>query len=335
VNVKLSDYGISRFATPYGFSQPEGTPGYRAPEVINGEVYGLSADVYSLGIVLYGIVTNGRHPFENSCFRDEFRRGYAEGCPDWPHLELIINRCLIRREPNKRPAASEVLAALCRPEFLCLRAWIQVSARHGVDCMIARSPGLNRPKLGSGSGGGGSVGGSNGVDIVCACSGINSIEMVHTKLYSDSVSSLTIRGRRALSMALIGGMAIVGTVWGQVHLYDFAHNKICLAINNLMPDAVVSITEFSPNEKYRLILFGLANGEIAILHRDKLLKPTKNNKLLVAKGSKLFSLSLRRNSTEPIKASSMQQQQPAESRETSGDAVLGRWNWEMLRQFNT
>ncbi|PAA77610.1 hypothetical protein BOX15_Mlig015348g2 [Macrostomum lignano] len=368
VNVKLSDYGISRFATPYGFSQPEGTPGYRAPEVINGEVYGLSADVYSLGIVLYGIVTNGRHPFENSCFRDEFDEAtlkatsidplFKKGCPDWPHLELIINRCLIRREPNKRPAASEVLAALCRPEFLCLRAWIQVSARHGVDCMVARSPGLNRPKLGSGSGGGGSVGGSNGVDIVCACSGINSIEMVHTKLYSDSVSSLTIRGRRALSMALIGGMAIVGTVWGQVHLYDFAHNKICLAINNLMPDAVVSITEFSPNEKYRLVLFGLANGEIAILHRDKLLKfkeatpvaflspdnerapihrlqPTKNNKLLVAKGSKLFSLSLRRNSTEPIKASSMQQQQPAESRETSGDAVLGRWNWKMLRKFNT
>ena len=35
-NVKISDYGISKFATPYGLKAMEGTPGYRAPEVIRG-----------------------------------------------------------------------------------------------------------------------------------------------------------------------------------------------------------------------------------------------------------------------------------------------------------
>jgi len=33
VNVKLSDYGISCFATPQGVSGDEGTPGYQAPEI--------------------------------------------------------------------------------------------------------------------------------------------------------------------------------------------------------------------------------------------------------------------------------------------------------------
>ena len=34
VNVKLADYGISRFANPGGVKGVEGTPGYQAPETI-------------------------------------------------------------------------------------------------------------------------------------------------------------------------------------------------------------------------------------------------------------------------------------------------------------
>ena len=39
VNAKISDYGISRFSTPDGLMAQEGTPAYRAPEVIRGETY--------------------------------------------------------------------------------------------------------------------------------------------------------------------------------------------------------------------------------------------------------------------------------------------------------
>lgn len=39
INVKLSDYGISTFATPAGCVGIEGTPGFQAPEVRAGMVY--------------------------------------------------------------------------------------------------------------------------------------------------------------------------------------------------------------------------------------------------------------------------------------------------------
>ena len=39
VNVKLSDYGISCFATPQGVLGEGGTPGFQAPEVKTGVPY--------------------------------------------------------------------------------------------------------------------------------------------------------------------------------------------------------------------------------------------------------------------------------------------------------
>ena len=39
VNVKLSDYGISTFATPQGVLGEGGTPGFQAPEVKSGAAY--------------------------------------------------------------------------------------------------------------------------------------------------------------------------------------------------------------------------------------------------------------------------------------------------------
>lgn len=39
VNVKLSDYGISRFCSSGGTVGLVGTPGYQAPEIIEGQSY--------------------------------------------------------------------------------------------------------------------------------------------------------------------------------------------------------------------------------------------------------------------------------------------------------
>ncbi|CAF95957.1 unnamed protein product, partial [Tetraodon nigroviridis] len=61
VNVKLSDYGISRHSFHEGVLGVEGTPGYQAPEVRPGIVYDEKVDMFSYGMVLYELLT-GRRP---------------------------------------------------------------------------------------------------------------------------------------------------------------------------------------------------------------------------------------------------------------------------------
>uniref|UniRef100_A0A1I8FP98 PK_Tyr_Ser-Thr domain-containing protein n=1 Tax=Macrostomum lignano TaxID=282301 RepID=A0A1I8FP98_9PLAT len=278
VNVKLSDYGISRFATPYGFSQPEGNPRLPPPpKSSTGRSTDSPQTSTRWGLYYTASSLTAGTLLKTPASETTSIRYLKKGCPDWPHLELIINRCLIRREPNKRPAASEVLAALCRPEFLCLRAWIQVSARHGVDCMIARSPGFEPTKARQWKRRRGSVGAATASTLFALVAESTPSRWCTLSSIPILVSSLTIRGRRRPIYGPNRRHGHCCTVWGQVHLYDFAHNKICLAINNLMPDAVFK--EATP------VAFLSPDNERAPIHR---LQPTKNNKLLVAKGSKLF-----------------------------------------------
>ena len=62
--VLLTDFGIARMtdtatATMVGF----GTPAYMAPELVRGQDPTPQSDIYSLGIVLYEMVTGGERPF--------------------------------------------------------------------------------------------------------------------------------------------------------------------------------------------------------------------------------------------------------------------------------
>ena len=66
---KLGDFGIAREMTKSGRAvSMRGTPFYMAPEVFRGDKYDATVDIYSLGIVLYKLLNNGRMPF----------------MPDWP-----------------------------------------------------------------------------------------------------------------------------------------------------------------------------------------------------------------------------------------------------------
>lgn len=65
-NYKLGDFGVARQLekTTYGMSK-KGTYNYMAPEIYKGEEANLTADIYSLGIVLYRLLNNNRCPFLN------------------------------------------------------------------------------------------------------------------------------------------------------------------------------------------------------------------------------------------------------------------------------
>jgi len=61
---KLGDFGIARELSGSGrAASMRGTPLYMAPEVYRGEKYDAAVDIYSLGIVLYKLLNNGRMPF--------------------------------------------------------------------------------------------------------------------------------------------------------------------------------------------------------------------------------------------------------------------------------
>ena len=65
-NFKLGDFGVARVFDNTSMSMTRtGTPRYTAPEVDKGfSHYDATADIYSLGLVLYRLVNNGRFPFE-------------------------------------------------------------------------------------------------------------------------------------------------------------------------------------------------------------------------------------------------------------------------------
>lgn len=61
---KLGDFGIARTADHTTKATKTGTYGYMAPEVYKNEAYNASADIYSLGLVLYWMLNERRTPFQ-------------------------------------------------------------------------------------------------------------------------------------------------------------------------------------------------------------------------------------------------------------------------------
>ncbi len=118
--VKLSDFGIARFATQVsGSGRIMGTPAYLAPEQIMGEPHSTRSDLFSLGIVLYQMLT-GVPPFDGSsvaavCAQiltadplEPSRRN-----PALPlGLDHIVMRCLAKKSDDRYPTGDALAASL-------------------------------------------------------------------------------------------------------------------------------------------------------------------------------------------------------------------------------
>lgn len=119
INAKISDFGIARYTPMYGLKSSEGTPGYRAPEVVRGDVaYNKEADLYSFGMLLYELVTGGKRPFEELRFRNELDAAVMQGrmidpittdngSSPWPDIEDLIEH-LLEPRADMRPTADQV-----------------------------------------------------------------------------------------------------------------------------------------------------------------------------------------------------------------------------------
>ena len=61
---KLMDFGLSKMIGPNEFcNEPFGTIGYAAPEILRGRPYDKRIDIWSLGVVMF-IMLTGHTPFD-------------------------------------------------------------------------------------------------------------------------------------------------------------------------------------------------------------------------------------------------------------------------------
>ncbi|XP_066448970.1 leucine-rich repeat serine/threonine-protein kinase 1 isoform X3 [Eleutherodactylus coqui] len=123
VNIKLSDYGISRLSFHEGALGVEGTPGYQAPEIRPRVVYDEKVDMFSYGMVLYELLSGqrpslGQHQLQIS---KKLSKGIRPvlGRPEevqFSRLQELMMECWDTK-PEKRPLAASVVRRMNDPSF--------------------------------------------------------------------------------------------------------------------------------------------------------------------------------------------------------------------------
>ncbi|XP_061163666.1 leucine-rich repeat serine/threonine-protein kinase 1-like isoform X2 [Saccostrea echinata] len=117
-NVKLSDYGISKFNTSGGTVGLVGTPGYQAPEIMDGLAYDEKVDLFSFSMVLYEILSGERPYCEyknmaqiSRAMKIEAKRPNLQDFnidPRFPMMERLMQLCW-NQDATKRPSARDIL----------------------------------------------------------------------------------------------------------------------------------------------------------------------------------------------------------------------------------
>merc|ERR1712093_161553 len=123
---KLGDFGLAKvFAeeteteTPAALertSSQVGTPGYAAPELLEGVPYSYAADVWSLGVIAYTALS-GCTPFpldmKPSTVQRILKASYEFPARCWDTRSSEAQdfvRCMLQRDPDSRPTLDELLA---------------------------------------------------------------------------------------------------------------------------------------------------------------------------------------------------------------------------------
>jgi serine/threonine protein kinase len=133
-SLKLIDLDFSIFSDKqapwHGEGGYVGTPGYRSPEHLRGEVPQEASDIYTCGLILGELLGEG-HPLRKE---SDLEKATAEGrfepvkieqainkVDNLPFLKCVINSCF-DTDPSKRPTAREILKAL-KGEVFEWHAW--------------------------------------------------------------------------------------------------------------------------------------------------------------------------------------------------------------------
>jgi serine/threonine protein kinase len=120
--IKICDFGLARLVegqhlTASGVMM--GTPAYMSPEQCQGHPIDGRSDIYSLGVVMYEVLT-GSPPFKTTAPSEAiYKHVYVEPPPPRtirpdlsPELEAIVLRCLAKRPEERFATAQELAQAL-------------------------------------------------------------------------------------------------------------------------------------------------------------------------------------------------------------------------------
>jgi hypothetical protein len=114
---RITDFGLAGLAEDvHGDDVRSGTPAYMSPEQLEGREVTTRSDIYSLGLLLYELVT-GRRAFDGKTLAEVMRQRAEPGprpsdvVPDLdPRMEAAILRCL-ERDPRRRPSSALAVAS--------------------------------------------------------------------------------------------------------------------------------------------------------------------------------------------------------------------------------
>jgi serine/threonine protein kinase len=117
-NIKITDFGFSKFYDPTteeGLDEVLGSPLYMAPEIVKKLKYDTKADIWSLGILAF-IILSGRPPFTGKLKDEIFLQLATQSIsyvdPPWTKIsreaKSFVRKCLTR-DPYMRASAEDLL----------------------------------------------------------------------------------------------------------------------------------------------------------------------------------------------------------------------------------
>ncbi|MBK6918572.1 MAG: protein kinase [Deltaproteobacteria bacterium] len=122
--VKLLDFGIAGTLHDLHTRRKAGTPGYMAPEQIEGTSFDARIDIYALGCTAYEMLS-GRPPFQRETPL-EIVRAHLEADPRPltelavdvpPALAAVVMRCIAKQPDDRYASMAELEAALCEAKI--------------------------------------------------------------------------------------------------------------------------------------------------------------------------------------------------------------------------